>query len=91
MNEILLILYCALQIADGVTTYIILKDGKEQNPILKRLFEATGVLGGLILSKGLGIGLGLVAYEFTGFLAPYILALMVVGYAWVVIHNIRQL
>ena len=53
MNEMLLGLAIALQIGDGVTTFLALqKQGvREWNRILRRLFDRLGVVRGLALAS----------------------------------------
>lgn len=90
MNTYLLIAVIVLQLADIVTTYLIVSrpGGRELNPVLAALFRAVGMLPGLLVIKTLFIGLLVWA-------APYLhttmLALICAGYCWVVWHNARAL
>ncbi len=54
LNLWLLIIFVFFQVVDFYSTKRIIIDrgGREVNPILSRLFDAVGVIPGLIISKG---------------------------------------
>ena len=93
MNEMLLALAIALQIGDGVTTFLALqKHGvMEWNRMMRRLFGRLGVVQGLVLAKSFGMAVCWVAYVYAGPFAVYTLGFIVVLYAVVVINNLKSL
>lgn len=93
MNEILLAVTILLQIADGVSTYLALKrpDRRETNGLLAAIFNRIGILPGLILVKGFGVIVCVIAYLFAGVFAVWVLLAMAAGYACIVANNIRLL
>lgn len=93
MNEILLAVTILLQIADGVSTYLALKrpDLRETNGLLAAIFNSIGILPGLVLVKGFGVAICVIAYLFAGEYAIWVLLAMAAGYAWIVANNIRLL
>ena len=90
MNEVLLILVILLQALDGWTTYQGLQ-GKavEWNKIVKAVLDKLGLIPGLILVKGFGVGIALIAYFFAGVYTPWVLGAIFIGYTWVVWNNAR--
>jgi hypothetical protein len=93
MNEMLLGLAVALQIGDGVTTFLALQKlgVREWNRILRWLFDRLGVVRGLMLAKSFGVAVCLVAYAYAGPFAVYTLGFIVTLYAVVVINNLKSL
>lgn len=81
----------ALQLADGATTFAVIRaGGREANPFQAWL---PAVLPGrwtwLVVMKLAGIALiTFIALKLTGVIAIALLGLFVVGYAWVVWHNL---
>lgn len=63
MVQILIYIIAALQVGDIVTTYMCITSGRgaEANPVLKHLFDAIGLVPGLLLVKGLFVA-GLLVY-----------------------------
>ena len=56
---LLFIVFAILQIADGVTTFKIIKAGGcELNPVVKYAIENIGLVQGLVIAKAISIGLG---------------------------------
>ena len=51
MEVIAFIIFAALQIADSITTDIILRNGRELNPILNWLFNKFGIVPTLVVFK----------------------------------------
>lgn len=89
MTAYLVILITLLQIADAITTTVILnRGGREKNPILAKLFDAVGYPAGLLFVKGATI----VLISWFGPQLPVaVLALITAGYLYVVSHNILQM
>ena len=48
--------FCILQALDCLTTYKILKNGKELNPVMNWLFSKLGIIPGLVVAKAILIG-----------------------------------
>ncbi|OGB26186.1 MAG: hypothetical protein A3I66_00605 [Burkholderiales bacterium RIFCSPLOWO2_02_FULL_57_36] len=90
MVQILIYIIAALQVGDIVTTYMCITSGKgaEANPVLRRLFDAIGLVPGMVLVKGAFIA-GLLVYG-PGFPVE-LLGLCAAAYAWVVVSNARVL
>jgi hypothetical protein len=90
MTTYLLIFLVILQLADIVTTWLIVSrpGGRELNPVLAALFRAVGLLPGLLIVKGAFVALMIWV---TPFLPPAVLALICAGYCWVVWHNLQVL
>ena len=86
MTQILIYLIALLQIADIVSTYLCITSGKgqEANPILKRLFDAIGLMPGLLLAKGVFVALLLV---YGPQFPVWLLGGCAAGYLFVVISN----
>ncbi len=84
----LLILFAALQVADGISTLVFLKKGiREANPLLAYLFAQIDPLAVLIVFK---VSVVAIAYALMG--VPYwkeTLTIVCVIYAIVVVQNIR--
>lgn len=80
----------ALQLADIVTTYKIntRPGGRELNPVLAALFRAVGLLPGLLIIKGVFVGLLLWTAPV---LNTAVMGLICAGYCWVVWHNVQVL
>ena len=91
LSIILTVLGSLLQVADGISTYLCLRrpDRTEANGILKSLFDAIGLVPGLILVKGIGIAICVVAYLFAGIYTTYLLGALCIGYAWVLWNNYK--
>ena len=84
--QILLILVITLQLADILSTYLVISKGvgQEANPVLIPLFKALGALPALLLVKGAVIAALL---YLRADLPVELLGLIAAGYAWVVWHN----
>ena len=86
----LLIAFIALQIADGLTTYLVIsKGGREKNPIVAWGMKQIGLIPALVAYKALAIGAGFVLYHFADDGGLYVLIAMVALYGWVVAQNWR--
>lgn len=86
----LLIAFVALQIADGVSTYLVInKGGYEANPIVAWGLNHLGLAPGLIAYKGLGVVLGYVLYKLADHGGNYLLAVLIAFYGGVVYHNYK--
>lgn len=90
MTIYLLIAVIVLQLADIVTTYLIVSrpGGRELNPVLAALFRAVGLLPGLLIIKCAFVALLVWAAPV---LHIAVLVLICLGYCWVVWHNVRAL
>lgn len=84
----LLALFIVLQCLDGWTTYKLLSNGRERNPLVELMIESFGLLGAMVISKGIGIVAGIYVSAFGEL---WILASMTAFYALVVANNYRQL
>lgn len=86
MYEFILWYVIAMQVCDGVTTYIALAEmnGREANPVVRWVLEKLGLIPGLIAVKG---GFALAVY----FVQPhiYVLAPIALLYFFVVSWNTR--
>lgn len=84
--EHLAYLLMALQVADGLTTYLALKKGAaEGNPVMRKLFEKIGMVPALVITKGaLMVG----AWYWRDALGLLELGLLCAGYLAVAINNI---
>ena len=81
----------ALQIADGVTTYMVLtRGGSELNPVVDWLIKKLGLETGLFVAKGVAIAL-IAGVGFALGLPDWWLALMCVAYLMIVFNNLFQL
>jgi hypothetical protein len=93
MNNILLILITALQLADGWTTYKILSDGgRELNTRMRKGIEQYGLIPALVIYKGIIPLVIIITY----FLVPSWLIWilyppLIILYGWFVWRNWRQL
>ena len=85
--EHLAYLLMALQVADGLTTYLALKKGAaEGNPIMRKLFEKIGMVPALIITKGaLMVG----AWYWRDAIGMLGLGLLCAGYLLVAVNNVR--
>ena len=90
----LLMIYLALQVADGITTKLALSTPglKEGNPLVGFAITVFGTNGGIIAVKGLGVILGVGVF----LCGPPVAAAWGLGalnavYAGVVAHNILEL
>lgn len=85
---VLFVLVVALQAADGLLTWRVLRaGGRELNPAVRVLIDRFGIIPGLVLAK-------LVVVVVVGlFLRDQLLILLAIAalYAWVVRHNWQQL
>ena len=78
-----------LQALDGWTTYKIIKAGGiELNPIVRKLIETFELVPGLVIAKGIAIGL---AWVLAAYHASVVLGLLSGLYLWIVVHNYRVL
>lgn len=88
MSWALLALFLALQLADAITTAIVLRSGgRELNPAMAWLMRATGVRAALAI-KVLVVGAAGVGAALH---APAMLIVLCTAYSFVVIHNWRQI
>lgn len=93
-TDTLVIAVIVLQVLDGWTTYeaIRTRNGREANPIVRKVIERMGLYPGLLLVKGVVI-VGMVVarqygvWEADG--ATFVLALLVALYVFVVTKNWR--
>ncbi len=86
---ILLIIFIALQIGDGVSTWLALRSGKgrEANPVIRWLMGLIGVAPSLVLFKALAIALGVMAIRVE--YGAHALAALSAIYGWVLWNNLR--
>ena len=85
----LLILFGALQIADGYTTYKILSaGGKELNPFMRLIMDKLGMVQGLVLMKLLAVAL--VAAVFNETLTFWLCVLYIGIVGWNVHHMVKE-
>jgi len=87
MNDALLAILIALQVADFVTTYLALRrpGNREANPIVAKVIDALGLVPGLLVVKGSVVALLVVAAPY---LSGFVLVPLLAMYVWVVINNI---
>lgn len=84
---VLFILVVALQAADGFLTWRILRaGGRELNPLVKFFMDRLGFVPGLVVAKLVPVAVAIYVH---GQLVPLLVIAAV--YAWVVLHNWRQL
>jgi hypothetical protein len=92
INQILFAVLGALQAADVVTTWRILRSGgRELNPVYNLLIDKLGALPALLLIKvPVVIGIGIATYFFQSlWFWTVILAACCTVYAFVVYHNYK--
>jgi hypothetical protein len=89
MKEALAVLFLIMQALDGLTTYVILKQGgRELNPFMQIAMNFLGVLPALILVKMIVIAVFAVYFEFI----PAWAWLLVIGvYGYVLFNNFKVL
>jgi hypothetical protein len=86
----LLAVFIALQIVDGVTTYLVLTNGGyEKNPIVAWGMAKVGMVPALVLFKGLSVALGVILYNFADQGGVYGLAVLTAIGLWVAQNNYR--
>lgn len=86
----LLIAFIALQIADAVTTYLVInKGGYEKNPVVAWGMKQIGLVPALMAYKGIGVAAGLVLYHYADQGGSYLLAALTALYGWVVWNNYK--
>jgi hypothetical protein len=86
----LLIAFIALQVIDGVTTYLVLTNGGyEKNPIVAWGMGKVGMVPALLAFKSMSVGLGLVLYDFADQGGVYGLAVLTAIGIWVAQNNYR--
>lgn len=97
MIYVLLAVFAALQIADIATTLRALKlnpGAREANPVMRWFMARFGMLGGLVVPKlvvsAFTISALLYAYASNPIVALAALGLVCAAYAYVVLHNWRQ-
>ena len=87
---ILSVLFLIFQVLDLYTTYTAIKlsgSDAEQNPFMKKAYDAKGMLG-MIMFKILGVGFLVCVYCFVSFKTRLAsLFLVNILYLWVVLHN----
>ena len=90
---ILVAVFAALQLADGVSTHVLLARGhREANPVMAWLMDRIGVLPALLLAKGASIGVAL--WSASLYDAQHVLPALVflcTFYVYVVYNNVRLL
>jgi hypothetical protein len=92
LNLILLSLLTVLQFADAYTTHIILsRGGRENNPLMRSLFERLGILPAMAVMKGLVILAAGVAVVLAPVPAQWAIAAVCIFYCWLVWKNWREL
>ena len=85
--EHLAYLLMALQVADGLTTYLALKKGAaEGNPVMRKLFEKVGMVPALIITKG---ALMCAAWYWRDAIGLLGLGLLCAWYLVVAVNNVR--
>lgn len=91
MTAILLIILILLGIADGVTTYLALKNPNayEANKALAWLIDAVGLVPALALFKGIGIVAGVLIARYEA--APFFLVPLIALYAWGISKNVQAI
>lgn len=93
LNLILLIALIALQIGDGVTTYINLRrpGGKEHNALIRKLIDRLGMIPALVVKGLIVAGLAYGIYAMAPYLplhfATIVLAAAAAFYAYIVAKN----
>lgn len=86
----LLAAFIALQIADGITTYLVInKGGYEKNPIVAWGMKQIGLVPALVAYKGLGIGLGFAFYHYADHGGGHVLITLIAFYGWIVYSNAK--
>jgi hypothetical protein len=92
MTIVLFITLAALQFADGWTTYRILnRGGHERNPIMLALFDRIGVIPALVGMKLLLVAAAIIALLLAPIAAQWAIAVVCIGYGWLVWTNWKQL
>lgn len=94
MRHLLLAIFSALQIADGVTTWRALRraDRKEGNEIVAWLMEKIGVIPALASLKGLCVGaIAALVWYYPIWQVEAIVGSLCVFYGAVVINNLRKM
>ncbi len=88
MQVVLVIALMVLQVADGASTYAVLRaGGRELNPLVRAVMRLAGPAAGLLLSKGACMAL-LAAW---GALLPvWLLAVLVLAYVALAINNVAR-
>ena len=95
---VVLVLFILLQIGDGLSTYILaiktsLNGGVEANPLARYIFDAIGLLPGLVIIKGIASIAGFLLYMpilmdiKEASTAKKVLSIVVLIYVLVNIHN----
>ena len=88
--DVLLLLVIALQVADIVTTYLIIqRGGRELNPLIAAAMAKIGVLPALLVTKGALIALMVSVNHVEGMI--YVFAFLAALYAFVISNNLRVL
>lgn len=89
MIEALFLLFAIMQAMDGLSTYVIIKDGgREMNPLMQIAMNFLGVLPALILVKSIVIAVFLVYM----YIIPLWAWLLMIGvYAYVLYNNFTVL
>lgn len=87
-----LTLFAALQAADGILTYIGMKDGLgEMNPVARKIIDALGLIPAIVGFKLLGIVVvGAMAY-FAGDLWPWVLVPACIVAFYPIYHNVKAI
>lgn len=86
----LLAAFIALQIADAITTYLVInKGGYEKNPVVAWGMKQIGLVPALVAYKGIGVAAGLVLYHYADQGGSYLLAALTALYGWVIYGNTK--
>ena len=95
LSLVLLLVYASLQVGDVITTYMALsRPGlREGNPVTAYAIRLLGTSGGIAMTKGIALAMGVVILmltkESTG--GTWVLGLLDTAYAAVVGWNVWQL
>lgn len=88
MQVMLIMVLMLLQVADGASTYAVLRaGGRELNPLVRAVMRRAGPAAGLLLSKGACVAL-LAAWGAR--LPVWLLAVLVLAYVALTINNVVQ-
>lgn len=84
--KLLFVLFALLQLADAVTTIIVLdKGGREANPVMNWLFDKFEVIPTFIITKGVVIAL---FWYYSEAIPLAVWLAMIAFYSWVVYNNL---
>ena len=90
MLTALLVLFLAIQVADGVSTALVLsRGGYERNPIVAWGMDKIGVIPALLVYKIAGMACGVTLYHLADAGGGYALAVLTAAGSWVVVNNTK--